>query len=125
MKRSISIFGATGSVGTSTLNLLRQKKDMFEVIAMTCNDNIEEISKLANEFKPKIVAISNKKKLIDLKNNISPDIKCFGGQEGVIEAASYKTDISVASIVIGKVPTTFPLTMVLLPYASTMFISTV
>ena len=99
MKRSISIFGATGSVGTSTLNLMRQKKDMFEVIAITCNDNIEGISKLANEFNPKIVAINNKKKLSDLKNNVSSDIKCLGGQEGVIEAASYKADISIASIV--------------------------
>ena len=59
MKKLISIFGVTGSVGNSTIELLRKRKDEFEVIAITCNSDIKNISLLANEFNPKIVAVAN------------------------------------------------------------------
>ena len=55
-KKSISIFGVTGSVGSSTLELLRQRKDEFEVVAITCNKNIELLLDLAEEFNPKAIA---------------------------------------------------------------------
>jgi 1-deoxy-D-xylulose-5-phosphate reductoisomerase len=99
MKKSISIFGVTGSVGNSTIELLRKRKEEFEVIAITCNSDIKNISLLANEFNPKIIAVANEKKLKELKENIPSDIKCFAGAEGVCEAANYKSDIAIASIV--------------------------
>ena len=99
MKKSISIFGVTGSVGNSTIELLRKRKDEFDVIAITCNSDIKNISLLANEFNPKIVAVANEKKLKELKENIPSDIKCCAGSEGICEAASYKSDIAIASIV--------------------------
>ena len=99
MKKSISIFGVTGSVGNSTIELLRKRKDEFEVIAITCNSDIKNISLLANEFNPKIVAVANEKKLKELKENIPSNIKCCAGSEGICEAASYKSDIAIASIV--------------------------
>ena len=99
MKKSISIFGVTGSVGNSTIELLRKRKDEFDVIAITCNSDIKNISLLANEFNPKIVAVANEKKLKELKENIPSNIKCCAGSEGICEAASYKSDIAIASIV--------------------------
>jgi 1-deoxy-D-xylulose-5-phosphate reductoisomerase len=99
MKKSISIFGVTGSVGISTIELLRKRKSEFEVIAITCNEDIKNISLLANEFNPKVIAVANEKKLKELKENIPSDIKCFAGAEGVCEAANYKSDIAIASIV--------------------------
>jgi 1-deoxy-D-xylulose-5-phosphate reductoisomerase len=99
MKKSISIFGVTGSVGSSTIELLRKRKGEFEVIAITCNEDIKNISLLANEFNPKVIAVANEKKLKELKENIPGDIKCFAGAEGVCEAANYKSDIAIASIV--------------------------
>ena len=99
MKKSISIFGVTGSVGNSTIDLLRKRKGEFEVIAITCNSDIENISLLANEFNPKIVAVANEKKLKELKENIPSNIKCLAGTESICEAASYKSDITIASIV--------------------------
>lgn len=99
MKKSISIFGVTGSVGSSTIELLRKRKGEFEVIAITCNEDIKNISLLANEFNPKVIAVANEKKLKELKENIPSDIKCFAGAEGVCEAANYKSDIAIASIV--------------------------
>jgi len=99
MKKSISIFGVTGSVGNSTIELLRKRKDEFEIIAITCNSDIKNISLLANEFNPKIVAVANEKKLKELKESIPSNIKCCAGSEGICEAASYKSDIAIASIV--------------------------
>ena len=99
MKKSISIFGVTGSVGNSTIELLRKRKDEFEVNAITCNSDVKNISLLANEFNPKIIAVANEKKLKELRENTPSNIKCLAGPEGVCEAASYKSDIVIASIV--------------------------
>ena len=67
MKKSISIFGVTGSVGNSTIELLRKNKSEFDLISITCNDDIDNIISLAKEFNPKIVAIANEKKFKELK----------------------------------------------------------
>ena len=47
MKKSISIFGVTGSVGNSTIELLRKKKSEFALVSITCNDDIDKIISLA------------------------------------------------------------------------------
>ena len=85
MKKSISIFGVTGSVGNSTIELLRKNKSEFELVSITCNDDIDKIISLANEFNPKIVAIANEKKFKELKKNLPNHIKCLFGTEGICE----------------------------------------
>ena len=99
MKKSISIFGVTGSVGNSTIELLRKNKSEFDLVSITCNDDIDKIISLAKEFNPKIVAIANEKKFKELKKNLPSHIKCLVGTEGICEAASYESDIVIASIV--------------------------
>ena len=98
-KKSISIFGVTGSVGSSTLELLRQRKDEFEVVAITCNKNIELLLDLAEEFNPKAIAVADESYFLNLKERSRSDIKCYGGKEGLKDIANYKSDIVVASIV--------------------------
>ena len=99
MKKSISIFGVTGSVGNSTIELLRKNKSEFDLVSITCNDDIDKIISLAKEFNPKIVAIADEKKFKELKKNLPSHIKCLVGTEGICEAASYESDIVIASIV--------------------------
>ncbi len=99
MKKSISIFGVTGSVGNSTIELLRKNKSEFDLVSITCNEDIDKIISLAKEFDPKIVAIANEKKFKELKKNLPSHIKCLVGTEGICEAASYESDIVIASIV--------------------------
>ena len=99
MKKSISIFGVTGSVGNSTIELLRKNKSEFDLVSITCNEDIDKIISLAKEFNPKIVAIANEKKFKELKKNLPSHIKCLVGTEGICEAASYESDIVIASIV--------------------------
>ena len=99
MKKSISIFGVTGSVGNSTIELLRKNKSEFDLVSITCNEDIDKIISLAKEFDPKIVAIANEKKFKELKKNLPSHIECLVGTEGICEAASYESDIVIASIV--------------------------
>ena len=70
MKRiSISIFGATGSVGKTALKIIRENKDKFKVNVLTSNTNVGELIDLANEFNPIAVAIADESKIEILKEN--------------------------------------------------------
>ena len=99
MKKSISIFGVTGSVGNSTIELLRKNKSEFDLVSITCNDDTDKILSLAKEFNPTIVVLADEKKFNELKKNLPSRIKCLVGTEGICEAASYESDIVIASIV--------------------------
>jgi len=101
MKRtSISIFGATGSVGKTALKIIRENKDKFKVNVLTSNTNVEKLVDLANEFNPFAVAIADESKIKILKEETaSNDLIYFAGQGGIIEAASINSDITIAAIV--------------------------
>ena len=87
-KKSISIFGVTGSVGSSTIELLRHRREEFEVIALTCNKNIDLLLELSREFKPKFIAVSDENFFLDLKRQAGNDFKCFAGKEGLKDIAN-------------------------------------
>ena len=59
-KKNIVIYGATGSIGESTLNLIRNNRENFNVIGITCNENISRIIEIANEFDCKNIGIASK-----------------------------------------------------------------
>ena len=57
-RRTLSIFGATGSVGLSTLDLVRQHRDKYRGAALTANGNATELAKLAREFEAEIAVVA-------------------------------------------------------------------
>ena len=59
MTRSISILGATGSIGKSTLDIIERYPRRFKVFGMTTNNNIDLLYTAVKKFKPKAVAIGN------------------------------------------------------------------
>ena len=68
----IIIFGSSGSIGQSTLSLLRILKNLdFEILAITGNENIDQLCKDAIEFKVKRVVTANVKKIDELKQKLS------------------------------------------------------
>ena len=82
MKKTIAILGSTGSIGKTTLNIIRKDINKFEIILLTTNSNLKELSKQIKLFKPKNVLINNKQKYIEFLNkyknkkiNILNDIK--------------------------------------------------
>ena len=85
----IIIFGSSGSIGQSTLSLLRiLKKNLdFEILAITGNENIDQLCKDAIEFKVKRVVTANVKKIDELKQKLSShEIEFYAGEDWVISA---------------------------------------
>ncbi len=98
--RSISILGATGSIGASTLDLVRRNRDQFRVVALTANCQVKELAALAREFSAELAVIADEGCLPDLRLELSgSQSEAAGGQAALVEAASRGADITVAAIV--------------------------
>jgi 1-deoxy-D-xylulose-5-phosphate reductoisomerase len=96
--KKISILGSTGSIGTQTLDVIRQNPKKYQVIALAANKSIELLKKQIDEFKPKVVAVSDKKKADELEKQI--DIPIYKGKDSLIKVASLKEhDLLVNSLV--------------------------
>ena len=108
MTENISILGSTGSIGTQTLDVIRDIGGI-NVRAMTTNTRIDLLEKQIREFKPELVCVMNNEKAEELKKRIADtDIKVTTGMEGLTEAATIDgADTVVNSVVgnIGLVPT--------------------
>lgn len=98
--RKIAILGSTGSIGTQTLDVVREHGDI-EVVALSCGRNIDLIEKQVREFKPKLVSVWNEADAKVLKTSLSDmDVKVSYGMEGLIETATIdESEILVTAIV--------------------------
>lgn len=100
MTRSISILGATGSVGASTLDLIRRERDQWRVVALTANCSAVELAKLAIEFNAETAIVGDEACLADLREALSgTGIEAAGGAQALCDAAARKVDVTVAAIV--------------------------
>lgn len=100
MMRTISILGATGSIGASTLDLIRRERGKWRVIALTANCNAAELAKLAREFSPEVAVVADEGRLFDLRDALAGSgVEAAGGAAGLIEAASRPADLTIAAIV--------------------------
>jgi len=98
--RSISILGATGSVGASTLDLIRRNRSEWRVVALTANSSAEELARLAREFGAEIAVVGDETCLGALREALSgSDIEAAGGPDTLCEAAARPVDLTVAAIV--------------------------
>ena len=99
-KRRLTILGATGSVGMSTLDLVRRDREGFEIVALTANDSAEALALLAREFEPQAVAIGNGDKRAELAGLLEgTGIEILSGPDGIVEAAERPADWTMAAIV--------------------------
>ncbi|MGV2495844.1 1-deoxy-D-xylulose-5-phosphate reductoisomerase [Pelagerythrobacter aerophilus] len=100
MTRSISILGATGSVGASTLDLVRRNRRDWRVVALTANCSARELAALAREFDAELAVVGDEACLGDLREALSGSgIAAEGGSSALCEAASRPVDLTVAAIV--------------------------
>jgi 1-deoxy-D-xylulose-5-phosphate reductoisomerase len=107
MKR-IAILGSTGSIGESTLKVVRHLgPDQVQVTALAAHSNIDLLERQANEFHPGLIAVYDKEKAALLQKRL-PAIEVAAGMEGLKAAASYdQADfvVSAMSGTLGLVPT--------------------
>lgn len=87
-ERIVTVLGATGSIGTSTLDLVRRSPEKFRVEALTAHSNVDELAKLAREFRVGFAAIADETKLGALQSALSGSgIATGAGESAMIEAA--------------------------------------
>lgn len=102
---SLTILGSTGSIGLSTLRVVRSAPERFKVFGLACNRNLEILSHQIDEFRPAVVAIGDEtvrdSEIIMLMRKRYPWVEFLFGEDGIIELASRKCDIVLSSIVGG------------------------
>ncbi|MEQ1542450.1 MAG: 1-deoxy-D-xylulose-5-phosphate reductoisomerase [Novosphingobium sp.] len=100
MTRSLSILGATGSIGASTLDLIRRERGAWRVVALTANGNAADLARLAREFAAEVAVVADEASLPALRAALAGSgIAAAGGASALVEAASRPVDLTVAAIV--------------------------
>ncbi len=99
--RNIVILGSTGSIGTQTLDIVRENPDSFKVSALAAGKNHELMERQVREFKPELAVMYDEKAAEALKNSLKDtDTRVLSGMEGIKEAAGYKeAEITVCAMV--------------------------
>ena len=98
--RTLSILGATGSVGASTLDLVRRQPGAWRIAALTANCQAAELAALAREFSAEIAVVADESCLSDLRAALAGSgIAAAGGAAALIEAAARPADLTMAAIV--------------------------
>lgn len=97
--KKITIFGSTGSIGESTLNVIRENPDLFQVVTLVAGKNIEKLMEQIQEFKPQNVYIMAEENASKIKG-LYPSLRVYHGEEGLEEISQLTDfDISVSALV--------------------------
>lgn len=98
----ISLLGATGSIGTQTLDIIKEHSAEFTLVAMSVGKNIELTRKIMKEFQPELVSVQEKSISDTLKAEF-PGTRFTYGEQGLIEVAVYKSADVLVNAVLGSV----------------------
>ena len=104
--KSISILGATGSIGTQTLDVIRNSEGTINLIGITANSSVDKIKEIIKEFKPKYVGmmeLNSAKVIEEFCNESYPEIKVFSGIDGLIKIATLDEIDTVVTSVVGMI----------------------
>lgn len=101
--KKIALLGSTGSIGTQTLDVVRNQGDI-QVTAMAAGSNIALLEKQIREFHPSIAAVWDEKKALELKVKVADlPVKVVSGMDGLLEAATEKEAQIVVTAVVGMI----------------------
>ncbi len=106
--KKILILGSTGSIGQSTIDIVRTFPKEFEIVGLSANQNTEDLLKQIKEFKIKTVAINDEAKAKELKSILNSKCEILIGEKGIIELVRRNNyDILVTALVgfAGLIPT--------------------
>lgn len=101
--KKIAILGSTGSIGTQTLEIVRNNEDL-SVVALAAGRNVELMEKQIREFAPKLAVMWSKEAAEDLRARIKDtDVKVACGMEGLIEAATLPEAKVLVTAIVGMI----------------------
>ncbi len=104
--KNLSILGSTGSIGTQTLDIVKNNPTEFKIIGLTSNNNIELLKKQIIAFKPEAAAVMEKEKadlLNDLLKKEHIGIDVYSGIEGIIKIAKLNDTDTVVNSLVGSI----------------------
>jgi 1-deoxy-D-xylulose-5-phosphate reductoisomerase len=102
--RKIVLLGSTGSIGTQTLDVVRNNPQELEVVGLAANTRVAEVEKQVREFKPEYVCMYDEKAARDLEERLSDlGIKVYSGMEGLLEIVSVPEADTVLTAVVGMI----------------------
>ena len=100
MKKKIVILGSTGSIGKTTLEVIRKDKKNFDIILLSARKNINELLKQSKEFNAKNLVITNKFFYLKVKKKLlKSKIKVFNNYESFVKKNKFKIDYTMSSII--------------------------
>ena len=100
MKKKIAILGSTGSIGKSTLEVIRKDKKNFDIILLSANNNYKKLVEQAKQFKVKNVLIKNKKFHLKIKNLLKKTkTRVYSGEVSIKNIVSMKLDYTMSAVV--------------------------
>jgi 1-deoxy-D-xylulose-5-phosphate reductoisomerase len=98
-RRTVSLLGATGSIGASTLDLIKRAGDRYRVVAVCANRNVAALAALAREFDAEFAAVGDPDGFAELKDALfGTGIEIGAGENAVIEAAQRPAEWVIAAI---------------------------
>lgn len=100
MQRRVSLFGATGTIGDNTLDLVDRHADRFKIAVLTAHENTQKLAALVEKYQPECVVIGTQAGRDALLAAV-PDYKgaVLTGAAGLVEAAKTRVDVTVMAIV--------------------------
>ena len=98
MKKKIAILGSTGSIGKSTLEVIKKDKNNFDVVLLTANNNYKQLIKQAKEFKAKNVLIKNNKFYLKVKKSLK-NTKVYFGDVSIKKIVNKRLDYTMSAVV--------------------------
>jgi len=102
--RKISLLGSTGSIGKSTLEVVTQHPEEFQVVAMAAGENIELLAEQIHIFKPKVVSVGNERSIPILRERLGDsETEIVWGEEGLLQVAAYPEADFVMTAIVGSV----------------------
>jgi len=102
VSKRVAILGSTGSIGCSTLDVIRHLGTPYRAIALAANRNVEKLAQQAKEFEPAAVAIVDESLAEDLRRRLEGrDVKIYAGVGGLVELARRDDVDIVLSAVVG------------------------
>jgi len=110
--KKVLLFGATGSIGKSTLEILRKYPEKFSLVGITARTRVKELRKIAEEFKAPYLVVEKEEDAKNLKKSLTYRAEVLWGEKGLEELASLEgADLSVIGIsgIIGLIPSYFSL----------------
>lgn len=101
--KKIAILGSTGSIGTQTLEIVRNNSDL-EVVALAAGNNVELMEQQIREFRPKLAVMWSERAALDLQTRVADiDVNISSGMEGLIEVAILQESEVLVTAIVGMI----------------------